>query len=133
MIQDDVEMDDFTEGAATFGDRLALAREAQNLTQAQLATRLGLRTPTIVNWEADRSEPRANRLQMLAGFLNVSMVWLLTGAGAGAPATLTGEASASVALAALLDEIRDIRVANLRSNDRLAKLEKRLREVSAAA
>ena len=70
---------------------------------------------------------------MLAGFLNVSMVWLLTGEGAGAPAALAGEASASVALATLLDEIRDIRVANLRSNDRLAKLEKRLRTISAAA
>ena len=53
MIQDDFEMDDYSEGAATFGDRLALAREAQNLTQEQLAKRLGLRTATIVNWECD--------------------------------------------------------------------------------
>ncbi|MEL6774542.1 MAG: helix-turn-helix transcriptional regulator, partial [Pseudomonadota bacterium] len=72
-------MDDFSDRAATFGDRMALAREAQGLTQAQLARQLGLRVDSVRNWEADRAEPRANRLQMLAAFLNVSIVWLLTG------------------------------------------------------
>jgi len=130
MIQEDLNMDDYSEGAATFGDRLALAREAQNLTQEQLARRLGLRTPTIENWECDRSEPRANRLQMLAGFLNVSMGWLLTGEGEGGPTLHSEDQTVSTTLSALLGEIRDIRVANIRANDRLAKLEKRLREMS---
>jgi transcriptional regulator with XRE-family HTH domain len=75
MIQEELIMEDYSEDAATFGDRLALARESQNLTQEHLAKRLGLRVQTIQNWEFDRSEPRANKLQMLAGFLNVSMVW----------------------------------------------------------
>ena len=130
MIREDLNMDDYTEGAATFGDRLALAREAQGLTQEQLARRLGLRTPTIENWECDRSEPRANRLQMLAGFLNVSMGWLLTGEGEGGPNLRSDGKTVSTALSALLGEIRDIRVANIRTNDRLAKLEKRLREMA---
>ena len=34
-------------------------------------------------WESDEWEPRGNRLQMLAGMLNVSLMWLMTGAGAG--------------------------------------------------
>ena len=130
MIREDLDMDDYTEGAATFGDRLALARDAQGLTQEQLARRLGLRTPTIENWECDRSEPRANRLQMLAGFLNVSMGWLLTGEGEGGPNLRSDGKTVSTALSALLGEIRDIRVANIRTNDRLAKLEKRLREMA---
>ena len=123
-------MDDYSEDAATFGDRLALARESQNLTQEQLAKRLGLRVQTVQNWEFDRSEPRANKLQMLAGFLNVSMIWLLTGEGEGGP-TLRGSGKTLPAeLSAVLGEIRDIRVANTRANDRLAKLEKRLRGMS---
>jgi len=128
MIQEDFEMDDYSEGAATFGDRLALAREAQNLTAEQLARRLGLRTETLQNWEADRSEPRANRLQMLAGFLNVSMVWLLTGEGEGAPAV--GQAdNVPAQVKALLDEVRDIRMMSARATERLSRMEKRLREL----
>jgi transcriptional regulator with XRE-family HTH domain len=124
-------MEDYSEDAATFGDRLALARESQNLTQEHLAKRLGLRVQTIQNWEFDRSEPRANKLQMLAGFLNVSMVWLLTGEGDGGPAVRGDSAKTLPAeLSAVLGEIRDIRVANVKANDRLAKLEKRLREMS---
>ena len=131
MIHEEINMDDYSEDAATFGDRLALARESQNLTQEQLAKRLGLRVQTIQNWESDRSEPRANKLQMLAGFLNVSMIWLLTGEGDGGPMVRTDRAKTLPAeLSALLGEIRDIRVANVKANDRLAKLEKRLREMS---
>ncbi len=134
MIQEELSMDDYSEGAATFGDRLALAREGQNLTQEQLARRLGLRLQTIRNWEFDRSEPRANRLQMVAGFLNVSMIWLLTGEGAGGPA-LRGEGARAVSaeLSGLLGEIRDIRLSNVKANDRLAKLERRLREMAEVA
>ncbi len=131
MIQEELAMDDYSEGAATFGDRLALARESQNLTQEQLARRLGLRMQTIRNWESDRSEPRANKLQMLAGFPNVSMIWLLTGEGDGGPAVRNDETKTLPAeLSALLGEIRDIRMTNVKANDRLAKLEKRLREMS---
>ena len=130
MIHEEIDMDDYSEDAATFGDRLALARESQNLTQEQLAKRLGLRVQTIQNWESDRSEPRANKLQMLAGFLYVSMIWLLTGEGDGGPAARDKAKTLPAELSALLGEIRDIRVANVKANDRLAKLEKRLREMA---
>jgi transcriptional regulator with XRE-family HTH domain len=133
MIQEEFAMDDYSEGAATFGDRLALARESQNLTQEQLAKRLGLRVQTIRNWEFDRSEPRANRLQMIAGFLNVSMIWLLTGEGAGGPAPRGAGNAVSAELSALLGEIRDIRLSNVKANARLAKLERRLREMAEVA
>lgn len=65
--------------AATFGDRIAAARDAAQMTPEQLARRLGVKLRTLQNWENDLSEPRANKLSMISGLLNVSMIWLLTG------------------------------------------------------
>lgn len=69
----------------TLGGRLSRARDATGMSAAQFARRLGVKTSTVQAWENDRSEPRANRLSMIAGFLNVSVPWLLHGVGA-APA-----------------------------------------------
>lgn len=66
----------------TMGGRLSRARDAAGMTVAELARRLGVKTSTIQAWESDRSQPRANRLTMLAGVLNVSLSWLLHGIGA---------------------------------------------------
>ena len=123
-------MDDYTDAAATFGDRLVYAREQQGLSQQQLARRLGLKLATIQNWENDRSEPRANKVQMLAGFLNVSIVWLLTGQGEGSPAALSGaEAGPTPSAQALLEELKSIRLQHGQLVTRLGKLEKSLREM----
>lgn len=127
-------MDDYTDNAATFGDRLALAREWQGMSAAQLARRIGLKVGTIQNWEADRSEPRANKLQMLAGLLNVSIVWLLTGEGEGAPFETEFPATASsTTVSEVLDEMRDLRMLNVQIGERMSRLEKRMREIDSAA
>jgi transcriptional regulator with XRE-family HTH domain len=77
-------------GAAdTLGGRIVCAREAQELTTSQLARRMGIKTDTLHDWETDRAEPRSNRLLTLAGMLNVSPTWLLTGAGESPIDTLT--------------------------------------------
>jgi len=73
----------YEDGVATFGDRLEAARAAAGLSAEDLAQRLGVRDTTIAEWEADAWEPRANRMQMLAGMLNVSLMWLMTGKGDG--------------------------------------------------
>lgn len=73
----------YSENTATFGDRLEAARESCGMSQTELAQRLGVRDTTIKSWEADAWEPRGNRLQMLAGMLNVSLMWLLSGRGEG--------------------------------------------------
>lgn len=65
----------------TMGGRLSRARDAAGLSVAQLARRLGVKSSTIQAWESDRSQPRANRLAMLAGVLNVSLSWILHGIG----------------------------------------------------
>lgn len=63
----------------SMGGRIEISRSAQGLTQAQLASRLGVLTKTIGNWESDRSEPRINKLVTLTGILHVSVLWLMTG------------------------------------------------------
>jgi len=65
----------------TLGGRISRARESMDLTTAQLARRLGVKTETVQAWENDRSEPRSNRFIMLAGLLGVTPTWLLTGTG----------------------------------------------------
>lgn len=120
--------DDWGDETATFGDRLAHARDALGMGQAQLAHRLGIKLQTLRNWEENRSEPRANRLQMLAGMLNVSMVWLMTGRG---EAPRPGSDGATETATGGLAELRAIRIEQARLAERLGRLERRLRSGSA--
>jgi len=109
---------------ATFGDRLAAARDALGLTQAELAKRIGVKLKTLQGWEDDFSEPRANKLSMLAGVLNVSLVWLLNGEGAGVPEP--DGYSMPREISELLTEIRQLRGTLSRTAERLGSVEKRL-------
>lgn len=112
--------------AATFGDRLTAAREKTGLTQKDLAKRMGIKLSTLRGWEEDLAEPRANKLQMLSGLLNVSLPWLLTGEGEGVNAPDEAPELPSDVNELLL-QIRDVRTQMLRLSDRLSLLEKRLR------
>lgn len=113
----------FHEDAATFGDRIVAAREAIGLTARELAQRLGIARKTLERWENDQSEPRANKLQMLAGVLNCSMIWLMTGEGEGVSHEGAGNAEAVSVLA----ELRAIREEAAALSRRAARLEKALR------
>ncbi|SFA79964.1 Helix-turn-helix [Poseidonocella pacifica] len=112
--------------AATFGDRLTAAREKAGLTQKDLSRRLGVKLKTLTDWESDLSEPRANKLSMIAGLLNVSIVWLLTGEGEGVSGPPEEELPAD--LTAVFTEIRDLKTQMTKSAERLGILEKRLRQ-----
>ncbi|MEM7271420.1 MAG: helix-turn-helix domain-containing protein [Pseudomonadota bacterium] len=116
--------EDYSDDFATFGDRIVNAREALGLSQNQLSRRLGVQEETLADWESDRNEPRANKLQMLAGVLNVSLVWLMSGEGDGSPAALEDE---QIDAEVLLSELRGIRAEQARLAERSARLEKRLR------
>lgn len=67
--------------ASTIAERLVTARESSGLSTAQLARRVGVGTRTLTSWENGRTEPRPNRLFMLAGVLNVTATWLIGGDG----------------------------------------------------
>ena len=126
-LQDEVS-DWYSQESATFGDRVAASREQSGLTQKELARRLGVRTSTIRNWEDDLSEPRANRLSIMAGILNVSMMWLINGQGEGMDSPPdTGEVTPD--MRAILNELREIRADMVSRVEQMARLEKRLRQV----
>jgi HTH-type transcriptional regulator, cell division transcriptional repressor len=116
----------FSADAATFGDRLAGAREAANLTQEALARQLGVKLATIQNWENDHSEPRANKLQMMSGMLNVSMRWLLTGEGEGIDSPV---APNNGDIQKALADLSRIRAQMLALSQDMGHLEKRLRSL----
>ena len=132
---DDMTAEDFDWGdeASTFGDRLARAREHTGMDQSQLARRLGVKQATIRNWEADRSEPRANRLSMLSGLLGVSIIWLMTGEGEGTPEPSSGAEEQAADLQAVITELRELRVAQSKLAERAGRIEKRLRTLMSPA
>ncbi|MFP7675300.1 multiprotein-bridging factor 1 family protein [Marivita sp. S0852] len=112
---------------ATFGDRLTAAREATGMSQEALAKRLGVKKSTMRNWEDDLSEPRANRLAILAGLLNVSIMWLINGEGEGVETpdndTLPSDISD------IILEVREMKAELHSKAEQLARLEKRLRRI----
>lgn len=123
---DNMQTDWYSDEIATFGDRVAGARETLGLSQNDLAKRLGVKLKTVRSWEEDLAEPRANKLQMLAGVLNVSIMWLLTGEGDGLDAP-SEEAVLPSDVRALLTEVRQVKTEMTAMADRLGLLEKRLR------
>jgi transcriptional regulator with XRE-family HTH domain len=118
----------YANDTATFGDRLADARAALGMSQDDLARRLGVKSSTIAKWEEDRAEPRANRLSMLAGLLNVSLRWLLTGEGEGLEAPVD-RPDMPEDITAILTELRQTQSELVRLGDRMGHLEKRLKRV----
>ena len=122
----DNEFDWYGPEASTFGDRVCAAREQAGMTQKQLAKRLGVKHSTIISWEQDLSEPRANRLSMLSGILNVSFSWLLTGVGEGVDSP-EDQSELTPEISDILLEIRNLKTSLVKSADRLGRLEKKLR------
>lgn len=118
----------YSADTATFGDRVTGAREAANLTQADLAQRLGVDIKTVRSWEEDLSEPRANKLQMLAGFLNVSIRWLLTAEGQGIDSPGASPKRSAEMSGALADLTR-LRAQALALAEDIGQLEKRLKSL----
>lgn len=118
----------FAGEVATFGDRMSGAREAAGLSQEELARHLGVRLSTIQAWEDDSAEPRANRLQMMAGMLNVSIRWLLTGEGEGLDQPVDPEPLGAQGQETL-KEIARMRTQMLSLTNELGQMEKRLRQI----
>jgi len=123
----------FCEDVATLGDRLGAAREKAGLSRGELARRLGVQRATVAAWEADRSEPRANRLQMVSGMLNVSVGWLLSGRGQGLPRPGIETEEIAPAATATLADLRDLRGELARIDRRIAAAQERLRALLGSA
>jgi transcriptional regulator with XRE-family HTH domain len=126
----------YSEATATFGDRLCAAREAGGLSVSELGRRIGVGDKTVRAWEDDQSEPRSNRMQMLAGLLNVSLMWLMTGEGPGvAPPGEEPARGAGVdvdALAELHAEVKALRGLIRQAGERVSRLDRQLGAALAA-
>ncbi len=64
---------------AMLGTRIAEARGLKAYTIKEAARRMSVTEKTFRKWEDGKSKPRANKMQMLAGVLGVSLLWLLNG------------------------------------------------------
>ena len=125
MMSEDSDEGWFDAASATLGDRITGAREASGMSQKELAKRIGIKLVTLQDWEDDISEPRANKLQMLAGLLNVSITWLLEGVGDGVDAP--GEnPMQDDDMRDILSELRELKARANKTANRLGALEKRL-------
>jgi transcriptional regulator with XRE-family HTH domain len=107
--------------ADTLGGRIVNAREAQDLSTSQLARRMGIKADTLNDWETDRAEPQSNRLRTLAGILDVSPAWLMTGAGKDPFDSLT-----AAEMTQIRDSVHSMREQVLTLAEELEQLQRRL-------
>ena len=87
----------------SFGVRLQRLRTAKELTQGQLAARLGVSEPSISAWELDKARPKAGRIEALSEALGVEISELLGFDEAENLNDLVAKAKAQIAKAAGVD------------------------------
>ena len=116
-------IDGYGDEQATLGDRIAAGREAVGYSLEDLAMRLGVTPEKLAEWEHDQSAPRASRLQMLAGLLNVTLVWLMAGDADGPE----DEDRTANDIASLAQALRQLQTDQLRLAERAGRLERKLR------
>src|SRR5688572_8572531 len=61
-----------------FASNLSFLRKNKGLTQAEVATALGLKRNTFSNYETTHSEPDLNTLEKIASFFDISMDELIS-------------------------------------------------------
>ena len=61
------------------GNTIRNLRESRNLTQAELAERIGVSSKTVSKWETGKGLPDITLLQPLAGALGISVIELMNG------------------------------------------------------
>ncbi len=61
----------------TFGSRLKNARQAKNMTQKELAAKIGAKHNSISNWENNQNKPDPDTIELICGALNIEPNYLL--------------------------------------------------------
>ncbi len=64
------------------GHRIKESRALKQISQGELARRLGVTQPSISDWENGKTEPSVDNMRTLAVELEVYFEWLATGRGA---------------------------------------------------
>ena len=60
-----------------FKDRIKELRISKNLSQQQLADKLGLSQSAVAKWEVDKTEPTASAIIAIAKFFNETTDYIL--------------------------------------------------------
>lgn len=60
-----------------FGDRIKLLREKHELTQEQMARKVGISRAALAKYEINNREPDFKTVKLIADFFNVSIDYLL--------------------------------------------------------
>ncbi len=105
----------------TLGSRIRDRRREIGLSASELARRAGVTRDTLHAWETDQSQPRANKLQMVAGVLGATVGWLIEGDGGCGPAPQT-----TPEVAALREQLGHAREAAKTLNNLLENIENRV-------
>lgn len=63
----------------TFGERLKSARRLKQLTQKELALRIGAAHNSVSNWENNQNKPDPDTIELLCGVLGISPNYLFYG------------------------------------------------------
>jgi transcriptional regulator with XRE-family HTH domain len=64
----------------TFGKRLRISRKIKNMTQEDLALKVGMSGKGIIStWENDNAFPKKETIEIIAKLLDVTYEWLVTG------------------------------------------------------
>jgi len=61
----------------TFGEKIKDARKSKNLTQKQLAEKIGAKHNSVSDWENDKNRPDTATIELLCRFLNITPNYLL--------------------------------------------------------
>ncbi len=61
----------------TLGEKLAGLRKEKNITQEQMAEKLGVTRQTISKWELDQSKPDLQYIRDLSDFFQVTLDYLI--------------------------------------------------------
>lgn len=61
----------------TFGEKLRESRKTSNLTQKQLADKIGAKHNSVSDWENDKNKPDPDTIELLCGILGISPNYLL--------------------------------------------------------
>src|SRR5688572_25312352 len=69
------------ETQSRLNDRIRRARRISQLTQADLARKVGVKPSAVAQWEAGSTTPSVTHLISAAQVANVSFEWLATGRG----------------------------------------------------
>ena len=61
----------------SFGEKIKDARKSKNLTQKQLAEKIGAKHNSVSDWENDKNRPDAATIEILCKVLNITPNYLL--------------------------------------------------------